>query len=312
MSYELRHDEGIGDGLRLICRKQIDLALQIVNGDREPDDTPVHEVRKHIKKARAAVHLLKKEIGRGLFKRQDHCLRDVGRLISDIRDAEVRLQTVRELQGIKQRRKRCTYAKVEELLVLELENFMAAFAEWQSQAAPMLLRAREELEIWSVEKFGPAQLCCALQQSYKCARQALATAKASSLPEDFHAFRSAAKQLWYQLRLVRPANAVVLKNLTDELHAIGDLLGRAHDLSFLGDRLRQDHGHSAAEREGHNLLAVIEASESDLQRAAAELADRFFSEKARDFGARVASWLKDWTEEHSPSIAGELAAGVIN
>jgi hypothetical protein len=25
----------------------------------------------------------------------------------------------------------------------------------------------------------------------------------------------------------------------------------------------------------------------------------------------VASWLKDWTEEHSP-IAGELAAGVIS
>jgi hypothetical protein len=85
MSYELRHDEGIGDGLRLICRKQIDLALQIVNGESEPDDTPVHEVRKHIKKARAAVHLLKKEIGRGFFKRQDQCLRDVGRLISDIR-----------------------------------------------------------------------------------------------------------------------------------------------------------------------------------------------------------------------------------
>ena len=129
MSYELRHDEGIGDGLRLICRKQIDLALQIVNGEREPDDTPVHEVRKHIKKARAAVHLLKKEIGRGLFKREDHCLRDVGRLISDIRDAEVRLQTVRQLQGIKQRRKRRSYSKVEELLVLELEHFMAAFAE---------------------------------------------------------------------------------------------------------------------------------------------------------------------------------------
>jgi hypothetical protein len=83
-------------------------------------------------------------------------------------------------------------------------------------------------------------------------------------------------------------------------------------LSFLGDRLRQDRGHSAADREAHNLLAVIEASESDLQRAAAELAERFFSEKPRAFGARVASWLKDWTEEHSPSIADELVTGAIH
>src|SRR6267142_499202 len=138
MIYELRHSEAIGDGLRCICRKQIDLALQIVNGEREPDDTPVHEVRKHIKKARAVVHLLKKEIGRGLFKRQNHCLRDVGRLISEIRDAEVRLQTVRQLQGLSRRQKRRSYRKVEEMLALELANFVAAFADWQTRAIPML------------------------------------------------------------------------------------------------------------------------------------------------------------------------------
>src|SRR5438876_12383281 len=138
MSYELRHEECLGDGLRRICRKQVELALAFTRGEKETDDTPVHETRKHLKKARAALQLVKKEIGRGLFKKQDRCLRDVGRLISEIRDAEVRLQTVRQLQGITQRRGRATYAKLEGMLMLELENFMAAFAEWQTQALPML------------------------------------------------------------------------------------------------------------------------------------------------------------------------------
>jgi hypothetical protein len=80
-------------------------------------------------------------------------------------------------------------------------------------------------------------------------------------------------------------------------------------LSFLGDRLRRESGRSAAARESHDLLAVIEASQSDLQRAAAELADRFFAEKPRDFGERVSSWLRDWTKEQSPSVAEELVDG---
>jgi len=306
MSYQLRREEKIGDSVHRICCKEIDLALQIVSGEKETDDTPVHETRKHIKKARAVIRLVKKEIGRGLFNRQDHFLRDAGRLISDIRDAEVRLETIRQLQGITQRHKRRIYGKVEELMVLELESFMAAFAEWQAQAAPLLLQAREELEAWHVADFRTKQMCCALQRTYRIARQALADAKTSASAEDFHAFRSKAKQLWYQLRIIRPANIVVLKNLAGELRTIADLLGRAHDLSFLGDRLRQDCGRSAAAREGHDLLAVIEASQSDLQRAAVELADRFFSEKPRDFGGRISSWLREWTEQQSPSVAGEL------
>jgi CHAD domain-containing protein len=227
-------------------------------------------------------------------------------LISEIRDAEVRLQTVRQLQGITQRHRRRNYRKVEETLMLELESFMAAFAEWQTQAVPLLLQAREELEDWHVEDFGTRQLRCAIQRAYKTTRLALAEAKASSRAEDFHSLRSKAKQLFYQLRIIQPAKVVVLKNLTDELRGIAELLGRAHDLSFLGDRLRQESGPSPTAREGHELLAVIEASQSDLQRAAAELADRFFAEKPRDFGGRVSSWLQEWTEENSPSVAEKL------
>ena len=308
MSFELRRDEAIGEGLRRICRKQIEFALAIVAGEDEPDDTPVHETRKHLKKARAALRMARKEIGRGLFKRQDHLLRDVGRLISDIRDAEVRLQTVRQLQGITQRQRHRSYHKVEEMLMLELENFLAAYAEWQAQAIPMLTQARDEIDNWSVAQLGPPQLRAAVQETYKCGRDALAEAKASLTPEDFHALRGEAKQLWYQLRILRPVNSVVLKNLSDELRALGDLLGRAHDLSFLGDRLRKERGRSAFNREGQELMAVIEASRSDLQRSAGELAERFFAERPRDFGGRVSSWLNEWANEKSDSLAGELVS----
>src|SRR5437660_1478502 len=306
MSYQLTHRQNLVDHLSRVCRKQIEAAIAITTGEKKANDSPVHEVRKHLKKARAALRLVRKEIGRGLFREQDHCLRDVGRLTSEIRDAEVRLQTVRQLQGITQRRGRANYAKLEGMLMLELENFMAAFAEWQTQALPMLEGAQANVDCWPLDQFNCKQLRRAVQRTYKDARRALASAEATPTPENFHRFRTSAKRLWYELRLLRPVHPVVLKNLSDDLRSLGNLLGRAHDLSFLGDRLRCGGDKSEWEREGHKLLAVMEVSQGDLQRGAAELAEHFFAERPRDFGARVASWLKDWENETSPSLAEEL------
>jgi CHAD domain-containing protein len=306
MSYELRHRETLGDNLRRICRKQIEGAIAVAKGEMKTDDTPVHEMRKHLKKARAGLRLVRKEIGRGLFKAQNRGLRDVGRLTSEIRDAEVRLQTVRELQEVTKRDGRNAYGKLEAMLTLELENFMAAFAEWQTQAVPMLEQAGSAVDCWTLDQFTCKQLRHVVQASYKQARKALAKATTNPTAENFHAFRTKAKTLWYHLRILRPVNPVVLKTLSDDLHSLTDLLGRAHDLSFLGARLRSEHGKSKWQREGHRLLAIIEVSETDLQRGAAELAQHFFAERPRDFGSRVMSWLQEWEGKSSRSLAEAL------
>jgi len=307
MSYQLRREEHPGESLRRICRKQVELALAIAKNEKEVKDTPVHETRKHLKKARAVLRLVRKEIGRGLFKKQDHALRDVGRMISEIRDAEVRLQTVRELQNATRRQRRRSFEKLEEILMLELENFVAAFAEWQGQAIPILERVRDEISCWPIDQLGFEQFRRAVQSTYKRGRNALSEAKRTRTTDSFHMFRREAKQLGYQLRILRPTNSVVLKSLSDDLGALGDLLGRAHDLSFLADRLRQEPERAAWQREGRQLLAVIEASQSDLQRGAADLAERFYVERPRDFGARVTAWLKEWSGEESSSVADVLA-----
>ncbi|MFL6516089.1 MAG: CHAD domain-containing protein [Chthoniobacterales bacterium] len=306
MAYKLKDDEALAEGVRRIARAELVEAIEIAKGTREVDNTPVHETRKHLKKARAALRLVRKEIGRSLFRQQDHRLRDIGHLVSEVRDAEVRLQTVRELQSIQPRRGRVSYRQLEQMLMIELENFMAAFAEWQAQALPLLEQAKAAVDSWPVDHFDTAQLRRAVQASYKRARSCLAEARKNLTSQAFHDFRTEAKVLTYQLRILRPINPVVLKNLCEEVEAIGDLLGRAHDLFFLGDRLRGDRGHAPWQREGHKLLAVLEVSQSDLQRAAADLAERFFAERPRGFGERVATWLNNWTASRSSSVAEAL------
>jgi CHAD domain-containing protein len=307
MSYELHSDETLGESLKRIFRKQIENAEAIVRGDKVSEDSPVHEVRKHLKKARGAMRLVRREIGRGLFREQDRCLRDAGRLISEVRDAEVRLQTVRELQSIVRHPRRAAYRSVELALMMELESFMGAFADWQAQALPMLEKVRVATDHWALDHFGARDLRCAVQSTYKCARNTLAHARNRPTMENFHEVRKQAKTLWYHLRILRPVNQVVLKTVTDELKAVNDLLGRAHDLTFLGERVSADQGNGGWRSEGDKLLAVIEVSQQDLQRGAADLAERFFAERPRDFGARVMGWLDEWHDSRPGPVAVALA-----
>jgi len=305
MSYELRRDQELGANLRRICRKQVENALQVVRGEVEVDDSPVHQTRKHLKKARAALRIVSDEIGHGLFKEQDRSFRDVGRFISDVRDAEVRLQTVRQLQEITWRQSHQAFRDTEELLLAELEHFLAAFAGWQKEATARLEKLQKEVEEWPVEDLDCKSLRCALQRAYKCARDAFTLAQAKPTPENFHEFRSQTKRLLYQLRILRPANPLVIGALLDELNSLGEVLGRSHDLHFLGDRLRRNDS-KPSEREAGALIAVIDTSEMELQKRSVDLAGHFFDERPRDFGNRLSSWLQEWIRGEAPNVADAL------
>jgi CHAD domain-containing protein len=301
MSYELKRGESIGENLRGLCRKQAELALATIRGENNEADSAVHETRKHLKRARAVLELVRGEIGKGLYRQQRRALRDAGRLISDLRDAEVRLETVRHLESIEHGRKA---GKVKAMLAFELENFVAAFAGWQSQAAPMLEEALKAIDCWAVDDFDGKHLAAAVQRSYKRARKALAEAQRHPSVDSLHEFRAESKRLGFHLRILEPVNAMVLKNLTAELGAVSRFLGQAHDLNFLGERLRDQD--AEGQREAAKLLGVVKKGEGQLQRGGVELGEHFFVERPRDFGKRIAEWLEDWQQNRTPSLAEEL------
>jgi hypothetical protein len=67
------------------------------------------------------------------------------------------------------------------------------------------------IDQWTVDQFNCKQLSRAVQASHKRSRKALAEATANPSADSFHVFRTRAKTLWYQLRILWPVNSVVLK-----------------------------------------------------------------------------------------------------
>src|SRR6267142_2783818 len=175
MSYELRQDETVGDGIQRIVCHEIEGAIRASGAKQNGKGSPVHETRKHLKKARSALRLAAGAINRDVWKREDRRLRKVGQLISEVRDAEVRLQAVRQLREFAQGKKR-SFRETEELLAFELDSFLAAFSEWPEEAKQRLTQLLDRLRASPLDDLSCKQLRKCVQKTYKRGRQALEAA----------------------------------------------------------------------------------------------------------------------------------------
>jgi len=291
MSYELRQDETVGDGIRRIVCKQVEDAIRAGKAEQNGQGSPVHQTRKHLKKARAALRLVSGEVERKVWKREDCCLAKVGQLISEVRDAEVRLETVRQLREFARGKKR-SFQGTEELLALELDSFLAAFSEWPQEAAERLHQTLERIREWPLDDLDCKRLRKNAQRTYKRGRNALKAAIRKSSTKNLHTFRKRAKELWYQLRILRPLAPAVFRELNDELRTIGQYLGQVHDLAFVGQRLSSI---GPVRRSGDRVLkALIDSREKELESTAIALGERFYAERPRQFARRVSKYFSAW------------------
>ena len=310
MSYELRQDETVGNGIQRIVCHEIEGAIRASGAEQNGKGSPVHETRKHLKKARSALRLAATEIDPDVWKHEDRCLRKVGQLISEVRDAEVRLQTVRQLREFARGKKR-SFRETEELLAFELDSFLAAFSEWPEEAKQQLTQALDRIRAWPLDALRCKQLRKCVQKTYKRGRKALKAAIEKTSTKNLHTFRKRAKELWYQLRILRPLKPAVFRELNDELRTIGQYLGQVHDLAFVAERLSSI---GSVRKHGDRILnALIDSREKELARTALALGERFYAERPRQFAQRISQYFSEWelTKVRCPP-SGDRTVALVN
>lgn len=310
MSYELRQDETVGDGVQRIICHQIEAAICASSAKQNGKGSPVHETRKHLKKARSALRLASGEIERKVWKREDRCLQKVGRLISEVRDAEVRLQTVRQLREFALGKKR-SFRETEELLAFELDSFLAAFSEWPEEAKQRLTQVLDRVRAWPLDDLRCKQLRKSVQTTYKRGRKALKAAIQKTGTKNLHTFRKRAKELWYQLRILQSLAPAVFRELNDELKTIGQYLGQVHDLAFVAERLASM---GSKRKEGDRIFnALIDSRAKELERTAIALGERFYAESSRRFARRLSQYSSEWELTKARCLpSGDRTAALLN
>ena len=91
MAFELDFSEEIGKEFRRVIKELVDESIGLLR--RQQSRGAIHETRKNIKKLRAALRLLRPILD-DEFTRENRALRDAGRQLSDVRDAEVLVQSM--------------------------------------------------------------------------------------------------------------------------------------------------------------------------------------------------------------------------
>src|SRR6266513_3236397 len=288
MGFRLKLREPLPDGLKRVFREQVESALKLCRHPAKERGVTVHEVRKHLKKLRAALRLTVSEVGKSRHAREDRYVREIGRLVSDLRDAQVRLQTLIQLRDETAKGSgENHFPRIEELLSLERESFSAAFAGWQKQAIPQLERVETRLLKWPLDGLTWKQICGAVGKIYKRGQRGLAKTIKQPVPENFHAWRKRVKDVWYQLRILQPLNRVVLEKIAADAEILGQLLGREHDFDFLLARLGNERGDETLRHELVELQKLIRKRNKRLRRDALELGRRFYAEPPKGFAKRM-------------------------
>jgi hypothetical protein len=237
-------------------------------------DDSVHEARKSLKKARAALRLLRDGLDEAAYRAENAALRDAGRLLSPLRDPKSALAALDVLCKRYPGKTR----------MLRLEKLRHALGERPERAPPappagLLKRSLERAEKPDFARIGTGPLERGLRRIYRQGRKAFAEAQSAGTTEAFHEWRKQVKYLANALHIVYGHDK--LKKIVKRAVKLAGRLGDEHDLAVLSQRT------NALKDPGRRLSPLIERRRTKLQRRSFALGKRLYRRKPGRFVERL-------------------------
>jgi CHAD domain-containing protein len=292
-AFRLLSDEPLGKGIARIAHGRIGHALDELGGATESSpEEAVHEARKDVKKLRALLRLVGSGTSGRVRRRENEALRDVGRSLSGVRDADVMLATLADLEeGFPGDLPPEAAGALREQLEAHRRGMTLDGAE---SAALELARIRDRVRTWTPRGDDVGVVRQGLERGYRRGRRALREARREPTAENLHEWRKRAKDHWYNLGILRDVWPPVMEPLADAAHQLSERLGEDHDLEVLLDFARSRAiGLDGADRVVA-LTAVVESRREGLRAEAFALGERLYAEKPRAFAGRVESLWHTW------------------
>ena len=314
MAFAFKRDETAGSGIRRIAHRELDRALaELADGSLDTDGT-VHQVRKRCKKLRAVLRLARGELERsGVYKRENAAIRDAGRLLSDIRDAQALSETLDELlETFSSQANLQRMGPVRRALEARRDEMASEHIDLDARledVAGQLRAVRERVDDWPVGD-GFDALAPGLKATYERARKAMRAAQAKPSTANLHEWRKRVKYHRYHLRMMQPLWKGPLKAWKQELHELSELLGDDHDLAVLGHTLSSERERFPSKRDLQALLGLADRRRAQLQSKAFPLGARLSADKPRHLLRRLEVC---WHAARAPaeSASSKLEAEVL-
>ena len=290
-TYRFDTGETARDGVLRIARGQLELTIDLLRDERDPDGRgeAVHEARKALKRLRALLRLSNGTVADRRFRRENVVLRDAGRALSGTRDAQVLLDTLDELSArYAEGLQIGTWSRLRESLAATAAQSPASTVNGGSPLLDVLSNVRERVVTWPLpQDEGPALLASGFADVYRRGRRAFRAARSQPAPETLHELRKRAKDLWYAAQLLKPVSAKEMSMLGRDAHRLSELLGEDHDLTILQEHASRDQRPMTAV-ELELLVALTGHRQRALRTEAMQCASRLYREKPKSLLPRLA------------------------
>ena len=236
MSYRLRK-KSLAREVHRVAREELEGTLkELLTVNDQARSTAVHEARKHLKKVRALIRLLRPATGEAFYKEENAAMRKAAQRMSSIRDSHVRVQTIEKLTVKSgKRRTPAAFARIRTSMAARLRQVIeeSENEDWSKQAAVDIERALGRIDKWPLKRVRTKSVRSGLKVACKKARRAVAVARDSPTDANLHELRKTVKDLWYDLRLLGGDRPPPIEILTKQLRDLGQKLGDDHDLAML-------------------------------------------------------------------------------
>jgi CHAD domain-containing protein len=309
---EFGQREPLSLALYRVCLAEIDEAIASLRNSLDRVDG-VHSARKALKRARAMLRLIRDEVGRDIYRSENIVLRDVARVLSEVRTGQVLVELARTLtselgdaipepasrqliEGLQRRSDELTAAVLDD-------------PQTMTDVLTTLLVTRSRYETWPVvdtdlSRQGTprhripdafATIEPGIRRVYRRGRRAMARAQASPNVHIFHEWRKRAKYLRHQMEALHLMWPEVVGGLAEALDSLGETLGDEHDLAELAHRVTANPSLVPHDEGRRVLLVDIARRRLELQRLAFRIGAPVYHEKPRAFTARMGAY---WDAAH--------------
>jgi CHAD domain-containing protein len=288
MSYDFTRSEPVPLAARRIVREEIAFATDSLKVTRAADrDDAIHEVRKSVKRVRSLLKLLRPVLG-DRYDLEAGAWRNLGQILSGVRDAEAMLELFEEL------RPQCParlYAPLHRRLARNKHQTLRDIDLVMTKLASGLKRSTHGLKSWRMEDRGFQTIATGWKQTYRRGARAVRAAEKDASPENLHRLRKRTKEHFFQLRLLKGLWDGKLRSHKAKVERLEEMLGSHHNLVVLKTAILQQPAVNAEE-----FLRVLDKMEKDLARKALKLAAMVYAEPTSRITQRVEQRWERWTD----------------
>lgn len=240
-NYRIQDVESLSAELWRLFRDELAAANSLLRDSSLTALEAVHEARRSLKRARAALRLLRGS-GQGLAKSADAKVRELARLLSPYRDQDVILETIDEMLAAADEedlsspiRAYLWYLRAAE--ERKRDRLTRSFGKDAAHFARKLDAIEHEYANPSLGRLSRQRILTAFAAALETIHQRFERAQTSGQPDEFHKCRKSTQRALNQSCLLMNLDPEGAAIDMETLQALAKRLGRLQDLYVLQERL---------------------------------------------------------------------------